>query len=114
MKTITFRVDDELFKLAEIRRGDRKKSEFYRSILMEYLSNNHDNLREKEYISDIKKEIQELRNQLQYKDEILKRLKDERIRDIQNQLTFLQFEFQKLSSQLFTAKPVRRWWQFWK
>ncbi len=114
MKAITFRVDEELFKKAEERRGDRKRSEFYRSILTEYLTDkpagdqNKDN-----QVLNVSKETETLQAELEYKDAIIKTMKDERIKDMQSQLNFLQMEYQKLSSQVFKAQ-ARKWWQFWK
>ena len=116
MKTITIRLDEELFKKAETRRGDRKKSEFYRSIIAEYLENKPVG-EEKKQISppDIAKENEALKSELLFKDELMKRLKDERLKEMQNQLTFLQIEFQKLSTQLLNPpEEPRKWWEFWK
>jgi hypothetical protein len=116
MKTITIRIDEELFKKAEARRGDRKKSEFYRSIIIEYIQDKSVGKEEKQIdIPDIAKENEALKSELLFKDELMKRLKDERIKEMQNQLTFLQLEFQKLSTQLLNQPhEPRKWWKFWK
>ncbi len=83
MKTITIRLDEEVFKKAEARRGGRKKSEFYRSIIREYIQDKPAGVEKKQIdVPDIAKE------------------NDERLKEMQNQLTFLQLEFQKLSTQL--------------
>jgi len=39
-------------------------------------------------------------------------MKDDKIKDMQNQLNSLQFEYQKLLNQLLKPKP-HKWWQLW-
>ncbi len=116
MKTITIRIDEELFKKAEVRRGGRKKSEFYRSIIIEYIQDKPVGVEKKQIdVPDIAKENEALKSELLFKDELMKRLKDERLKEMQNQLTFLQLEFQKLSTQLLNPpQEPRKWWDFWK
>jgi len=115
-KTITIRIDEQLFEKAEARRGGRKKSEFYRNIISDYLSEKPEVLQKKQEIpSDISKENDALKAELSFKDELMKKLKDERLKEMQNQLVFLQLEFQKLSSQLLKLQPApHKWWEFWK
>ena len=116
MKTITIRIDEELYKKAEARRGGRKKSEFYRSIIIEYIQDKPEGIEKKQIdVPDIAKENEALKSELLFKDELMKRLKDERLKEMQNQLTFLQFEFQKLSTKLLNPpQEPRKWWEFWK
>jgi hypothetical protein len=120
MKTITIRINEELFKKAEARRGGRKKSEFYSSIIMEYIQDKpgegeKEGEKKQIDIPDIAKENDSLKSELLFKDELMKRLKDERIKEMQNQLTFLQLEFQKLSTHLLNPpQEPRKWWDFWK
>ena len=115
MKTITIRIDEELFKKTEARRGSRKKSEFYRSIIKEYLQDKPIEDDEQIELPAIAKENEALRSELLFKDELMKRLKDERLKEMQNQLTFLQLEFQKLSTQLLNPpQEPRKWWELWK
>ena len=116
MKTITIRIDEELFKKAEARRGERKKSDFYRSIIIEYIQDKPVGVEKKQIdVPDIAKENEALKSELLFKDELMKRLKDERLKEMQNQLTFLQLEFQKLSTQLLNPpQEPRKWWELWK
>ena len=122
MKTITIRIDDEIFQQIEARRGEASKSDFYRNILIEYISDKPENAQNKpeddlessEYVLNIRKENETLRTNASHKDAILV-LKDDRIKDLQNQLGFLQFEYQKLSNQLYKLLPEpKKWWMFWK
>ncbi len=122
MKTITIRVDEEIFQQIEARRGEASKSDFYRNILIEYISDKpeealskpEDNLESSEYVLNIRKENETLRTDASHKDAVLV-LKDDRIKDLQNQLGFLQFEYQKLSNQLYKLLPEpKKWWMFWK
>lgn len=122
MKTITIRVDEEIFQQIEARRGEASKSDFYRNILIEYISDKpeiapnkpEDDLENSEYVLNIRKENETLRTDASHKDAILV-LKDDRIKDLQNQLGFLQFEYQKLSNQLYKLLPEpKKWWMFWK
>ena len=115
MKTITIRLDDDLFQQIETKRGEVSKSDFYRDILVEYLSDKPaDDPNKYEYIMNIKKENETLRTDLNHKVDML-RLMDDRTKDLQSQLGFLQFEYQKLSGQILKALPEpRKWWEFWK
>ncbi len=122
MKTITIRVDEEIFQQIEAKRGEASKSDFYRNILIEYISDKpentlsklEDDLESSEYVLNIRKENETLRVDASHKDAILV-LKDDRIKDLQNQLGFLQFEYQKLSNQLYKLLPEpKKWWMFWK
>jgi predicted nuclease with TOPRIM domain len=113
MKTIRFKIDDELFNKVNALRGNTGKTEFYGRILIEYLSKKPEEDRTSKQVSDLVNEFEALRAELAYKDAQIKAMKDERIKDMQNQLNFLQSEFQKLSSQLLKPPPAK-WWHFWK
>jgi metal-responsive CopG/Arc/MetJ family transcriptional regulator len=122
MKTITIRIDEEIFQQIEAKRGEASKSDFYRNILIEYISDKPENAQNKpeddlessEYVLNIRKENETLKTDASHKDAILV-LKDDRIKDLQNQLGFLQFEYQKLSNQLYKLLPEpKKWWMFWK
>ncbi|MCX9012200.1 MAG: hypothetical protein OIN66_13895 [Candidatus Methanoperedens sp.] len=121
MKTITIRVDEEIFQQIEAKRGETSKSEFYRNILVEYLSDKPaEDLNKTEYAVNTtdtvraREENDALRSELTHKEDIL-RLMGERVKDMQSQLWFMQLEYQKLSSQIFKPLPApRKWWMFWK
>lgn len=90
MKTITIRVDEAIFQQIEARRGEASKSDFYRNILIEYISNKSENalnkpeddLESSEYVLNIRKENETLRTDASHKDAMLV-LKDDRIKDLQ-------------------------------
>lgn len=133
MKTITIRVEDDIFNKIEEHRGLKSKSEFYRKLIEDYLNKPEDNpnktedslnkredslnkqetnLNKSEYIQNILKENESLKAELAHKQELLKMANDW-INDMRNQVGFLQFEYQKISGRL--ALPgIRKWWEFWK
>ena len=121
MKTITIRVDEDTFQQIEAKRGETSKSEFYRNILVEYLSNKPaENLNKTEYAVNTtdavkaREENDSLRGELTHREDML-RLMGERVKDLQSQLWFMQLEYQKLSNQIFKPLPAaRKWWMFWK
>lgn len=113
MKTIRFKIDDELFNKLNTLRGNTGKTEFYSKILNEYLSKKPEEDQTSKQVSNLISEFEKLRAEMAYKDAQIKAMKDEKIKDMQSQLNFLQLEYQKLSSQLLRPAPSK-WWQFWK
>ncbi len=140
MKTITIRIEDDIFNKIEEHRGSKSKSEFYRKLIEDYLNkpednpnktedglnkpednlnmseddlNNTDvNLNKSEYVQNILKENESLKADLAHKQELLKMANDW-INDMRNQVGFLQFEYQKISGRL-ALPDARKWWEFWK
>ncbi|MCZ7384158.1 MAG: hypothetical protein O8C63_05345 [Candidatus Methanoperedens sp.] len=133
MKTITIRVEDDVFNKIEEQRGSKSKSEFYRKLIEDYLNNPEDNmnktedglnkredglnnaevnLNKSEYVQNILKENEAMKVDLAHKQELLKMANDW-INDMRNQVGFLQFEYQKISGRLALA-GTRKWWEFWK
>ncbi len=113
MKTIRFKIDDELFQKLDALKGTTGKTEFYSRIFNEYLSKKPQEDRTSKQVSDLASEFEKLRAEMAYKDAQIRAMKDEKIKDMQSQLNFLQGEYQKLSSQLLRP-PSGKWWQFWK
>ncbi len=140
MKTITIRVEDDLFNKIEEHRGLKSKSQFYRTLIEDNLNILEDNpnktednlnkseddlnmsedslnkpvtnLNNSEYMQSILKENESLRAELAQKQELLK-MSNEWINDMRNQIGFLQFEYQKMSGRL-ALREARKWWKFWK
>ncbi len=113
MKTIRFKIDEELLKKVDAIRGHTSKTVFYTKILNEYISKKSEDNHTSDQVSNLVKEFEKLRAEMTYKDALIKSMKDEKIKDMQNQLNFLQLEYQKLSNQFIKPEPVK-WWQFWK
>ncbi len=113
MKTIRFKIDDQLFQKVDALRGTTGKTEFYSRILNEYISKKPEDDHTSKQVSNLVSEFEKLRAEMAYKDAQIKAMKDEKIKDMQSQLNFLQLEYQKLSSQLLRP-PSGKWWQFWK
>ncbi|MFZ3059854.1 MAG: hypothetical protein WA102_08970 [Candidatus Methanoperedens sp.] len=119
MKTITIRVEDDIFNKIEEHRGLKSKSEFYRKLIEDYLNKpedslniHEDSLNNSEYVRNILKENESMKAELTHKQELLKMANDW-INDMRNQVGFLQFEYQKISGRL-ALPDVRKWWEFWK
>lgn len=120
MHTITIRIEDELFTEIEVNRGTQSKSEFYRKILEDYLNSTEDNLNTEKY-NLLNNEYKSLKSEYNALDTKLQHCKDvtqvhiDRISDLQNQLGFMQLEFQKISGRLLlSVPPEKKWWQIWK
>ncbi len=140
MKTITIRVEDDIFNKIEEHRGLKSKSEFYRKLIEDNLNKREDNpnktedglnkpedslnmsedglnkhetdLNKSEYVQNILKDNESLKAELAHKQELLKMANDW-INDMRNHVGFLQFEYQKISGRL-ALPDVRKWWEFWK
>ncbi len=140
MKTVTIRVEDDIFNKIEEHRGLKSKSEFYRKLIEDYLNKSEDNmnktedglnkhedslnmhedglnnreinLNKSEYVHNILKENESLKGELTHKQELLKMANDW-INDMRSEVGFLQFEYQKLSGRLALPEP-KKWWEFWK
>ena len=114
VKTITIRVDEELFKEIEAKKGDKNKSDFLREIISEYLKNTAEDKRIQENTIVNTGEYERIRDELKHKEEIIQ-LKEERILDLQTQLGWLQMEHSKLSDRIpALPAPKKRRLRFWK
>ena len=116
MKTISIRVEDNLFNEIEALRGKKPKNEFYRKLLEYYLKKPKGNKTEDD--SNILKENESLKAELVHRVNVNK-IMDERIKSLENQLGFLQHEYGKISrvfDQLLLPEPAeaKKWWQVWK
>lgn len=98
MKTITIRVEDELFEEIEEKRGNKQKSVFYREIIEDHLNKNEDNLNKTEYVTRLGDEVKYLRGKV---DELTKLLHQEQSLHLQTQ-------------RMLPGVKGKRWWQFWK
>lgn len=120
MHTITIRIEDEMFNEIEMMRGTQSKSEFYRKILEDHLNSAEDGINTDEYnllnneYKSLKSEYDALNTKLQHCKEVTQ-VHVDRVVDLQNQLGFMQLEFQKISGRLLLSAPTeKKWWQIWK
>jgi hypothetical protein len=122
------RIDDDTYNRIEQARGDKTKVEFLRELIVNSLN---PNLNSAELISnsnelnhnstESKSEISQLKAELEHQKEI-DNMRLELIRNFENQLGFLQLQFQqvmKANDQLLLnaatqEKPKRKWYEFWK
>ncbi len=115
MKTISIKVDDDIFNEIEEQRGKKPKNEFYRELLENYLKKPK-SLNEDDSI--VLKENESLKAELVYREKVDK-IMEERIKSLENQLGFLQHEYGKVTrvfDQLLLPEPAeaKKWWKFWK
>jgi len=118
MKTITIRVDDDLFAEIEKKRGDKQKSDFYREVLSEYTKNTGEyNMNTGEYNKTNKEgelNTSEYTLLLEKDNAYLKEKVDELVRLLnQEQSLHLQTQ-QQLPGKVEEKTKRRRWWQFRK
>ena len=122
------RIDDDIFNRIEQARGDKTKVEFLRELIVNSLNPNPNsaglNSNSNELINhsiELNSEIGQLKTELEHQKEI-DNIRLELIRSLENQLGFLQLQFQqvmKANDQLLLnaapqENPKRKWYEFWK
>ncbi len=122
------RIDDEIYNHIEQMRGNKTKVEFLRELIVNSLNSNSNstglNPNSTELnpnSTELNSEISQLKAELEHQKEIDK-IRLELIRSLENQLGFLQLQFQqvmKANDQLLLnaapeEKPKRKWYEFWK
>ena len=122
------RIDDDIYNRIENARGEKSKVEFLRELIINSLNPNPNstelNPNSNELIHnsiELNSEISQLKAELEHQKEI-DNIRLELIRTIENQLGFLQSQFQqvmKANDQLLLnaapqEKPNRKWYEFWK
>ena len=133
MKTISIRVEDDVFNKIEKLRGNKSKSDFCREILEDNIDKNEDNGLQKEdnllqnedglktlYENSIGENIT-LKADLQHSAELLI-AKNDLIKNLESQNGFLISEHDRLTrlndrlllSSAPEEKIERKWWEFWK
>jgi hypothetical protein len=122
------RIDDDIYNRIENARGDKTKVEFLRELIINSLNPNTNstelNTNSNELIHnsiELNSEISQLTAKLEHQKEI-DNIRLELIRNLENQLGFLQLQFQqvmKANDQLLLSaalqeKPKNKWYEFWK
>jgi hypothetical protein len=122
------RIDDDIYNRIEQARGDKTKVEFLRELIVNSLNSN---LNSSELIpnsnelnhnsTELNSEISQMKAEIEHQKEI-DNIRLELIRNLENQLGFLQLQFQqvmKANDQLLLnaapqEKPKSKWYEFWK
>jgi hypothetical protein len=118
MKAITIRLEPDRIAKMEEHRGAIPRADFLRSIIDSYLlqidspgisTGAPENLNE---IANLKKELQHSETRIS---DLLSQIDSQKnqTRTLEQQLGFLQLEYQKISDRLMLPAP-KPWWQFWK
>ncbi len=133
MKGISLRLDEDLLQKIDEERGTTSKSDYIRDTLVLHFEELefHSNTKKYEKIQNelsvfqtenekLKNEVQQL-NTLKYaNEERIKEYKDQfemykqQLKTLEQQLGFMQLEYQKISNRLLLEEPKKPWYQFWK
>jgi predicted DNA-binding protein len=111
MRTFSIRLDDELFQKLESVRGENSRADYIREVLLSHFKEPDANLVEPD--ANLTKEIESLKAELTHEEKIVK-IMEERVKDLQNSLGYLQLEFSRLNSKILLPESTKRWWKFWK
>ncbi len=110
MGTITIRIDDEIERQIDERRGEKPKSDFYREIILAYLNTPEKNLTTKVssvntgHIEALEQQNSQLREQITDL-----RADKSKLMTLLNQEQALHMQTQKL----LPPAPEKKWWKFW-
>ncbi len=137
MKALTIRVEDDIFEKIESERGDIGRADYFRNLIESHFNENDslrfaeelktmrlesDNIRKKLELSESR--INDLLNQIESSKSTIKILEQQlaiqgesriqEIKTLQQQLGFMQLEYQKLSNRLLLPEAKKPWWKFWQ
>lgn len=118
MKGITIHLDESILKIIEQRRGLKQRTVYIRDVI-----NSHCLKGESvEFSGDSEKfsgdsqetlmELSNLKNDLQ-NSEARRTDLQAHIKALEQQLGFLQLEYQKMTDRLMLPAPAKSWWKFW-
>lgn len=113
MKALTIRIEENVLAIIEERRGLKPRADFVREIIDTYFLKSESN----ELAGDSQatlNEVANLKKEVQYSETRISDLINQ-IKVMEQQIGFLQLEYQKLSDRLLlSAAKEKSWWQFWK
>ncbi len=118
MRIVTIRFDEDVFSVIEQRRGIKSRADFIRELVDAHLlkgeseSIHEDSQAHLNEITSLKKELQH--NEIRISD-LLNQIEFQKnqTKVIEQQLGFLQLEYQKLTDRLMLP-AAKHWWQFWR
>ncbi len=118
MKVVTIRFDENVFAIIEERRGLKPRADFIREIVDAHFLKGESERIPEDAEAHLN-EISSLKKELQYSEirisDLLSQIESQKSQTkvLEQQLGFLQLEYQKLTDRLMlpAAKP---WYQFWK
>lgn len=110
MGTITLRIDEEIEKQIDERRGDKPKSDFYREIILGFLNTPEKNLNTNVF-NENTHHIQALEQQISDLRDVLADLRADKgkLMALLNQEQALH-----LKTLALLPAPAGHWWQFWR
>jgi chromosome segregation ATPase len=125
MIAITIRLEPDRYAKIEQLRGAIPRADFLRDIIDTYLEQSDSPSISKD-ASEYLHEIEQLKKELQHSDtrtsdlqtritDLLSQIDSQKgqIKTLEQQLGFLQLEYQKMTDRLMLPAP-KSWWQFWK
>jgi hypothetical protein len=95
-KQLNVRIPEDLYE--KIENTGRQKQEVVADALLLYFGS-HSNM-------DVAKDLEHEKEK--------SRLLESNVKTLEQQLGFLQLEYQKISNRLLLEEPKRSWWRFWK
>lgn len=118
MKAVTIRLDDNVLTTIEEHRGLRPRADFIRDIIDSHFLKSDsqecavDAQAHLNEITNLKKDLQH--SEIRISDLLIQiDSQKDQVKTLEQQLGFLQLEYQKMTDRLMlpASKP---WWQFWK
>lgn len=102
-RQLNVRISDELFN--KIESEDRSKQDIISDALMLYFDRNSK--------QDLAKELEHEKDKIKLLESNLKDL-HQQTKTLEQQLGFIQLEYQKMTDRLMLPSSNKSWWQFWK
>ncbi len=118
MKAVTIRLNENVLDIIEERRGVKPRADFIRDVIDSYFLKS-ESVGIAGESQEILNEITNLKKDLQHSEirvsDLLMQIESQKnqIKTLEQQLGFIQLEYQKLTDRLMLPAP-KPWWKFWK
>ncbi len=118
MKPITIRLDADVLDKIEELKGAEQRTDFIRNLIVSNLSSKESQSIHEESQKNLQ-ELNDLKKQIAYSEirvsDLLAQIESQKnqMKTLEQQLGFLQLEYQKLTDRLMLP-AAKSWWQFWK